>query len=410
MTPTVKSTLDYLYGLTTKGIKPGLERVRSFLAEIGDPQKRFQSIHVAGTNGKGTICHILYSVLKEAGFRTGLYTSPHIKAFNERILINGKQVPDEFLCEFVLRNKPLFEKLDLTFFEITTALAYDYFANEGVEWVVAETGMGGRLDATNVLVPAVSIIGDISMDHQQYLGDTIEKIAFEKAGILKKGVPAVIGVANPEARKTVLRYADRPIDAFSSCRWEALEETAGGTRFSIDTGAWRAPELFLPCPGVHQLRNAVLALAALKEMPMSLEDKTIRDGLALVRVPARLELRRGNPQVLFDVAHNPAKAAALDAYLSRFFAGTRTVFVFGVMADKDYRGMIAVLDKPGRSFIMARPDLPRSAGTGALLEALPGAESAPSVAEGFARAREKAGRDGLAVVTGSFHTVAEVYD
>lgn len=406
----IAATLDYLFSLTTKGIKPGLERVRTFLNELGNPQNAFRAVHVAGTNGKGSVSNLIYSVLRASGQKTGLYTSPHLLRFNERIVADGREIGDAEVTAFVDSHRASIEKLELTFFEITTALAFTHFKEQGVAWAVIETGLGGRLDATNVLVPAISVITDISIDHEQWLGRTVEEIAAEKAGIAKPGVPLVHGVEDEKARAVIVAKGSavsEVADAMAEGTSEILEETAHDTTLKIKTGRLSLDNLFLPIPGRHQVKNALTALAALDRLGLDLTEDQVREGFKAAKIRGRLEFVKGQPALLYDVAHNPRKISALEDYLSRFFSRRHIVLVFGVMADKDAASMIRTLDKGRREWVLTRPALARAADPEALKGFVRKAETAPTVAQALEKARTMAGPRGLVVVTGSFYTVAE---
>lgn len=405
-----QQTLRYLFSLNSRGIKLGLDRVHAFLGELGQPQTHFKSIHIAGTNGKGTVSQLIYSVLRAAGRSTGIYTSPHLLRFNERIIVNNHVITDEAVCAFVEQYRALFDQYELTFFEITTALAFHHFKLSGVEWAVLETGMGGRLDATNVVAPAVSVITDISLDHEQYLGKTIREIAHEKAGIIKAGVPVVFGVTDAEARQVIEETAVKLTDyrdvleAFES---QILEETAQDTSFSVKMERWNLENLYLPLSGRHQVQNALVALAALERVCPDLTEDHIREGFKTVRLRGRLEFIKGAPDLLLDVAHNPKKISGLNEYLIRFFPRRKVVIVFGVMADKNYEQMVQVLEREKREFVFVRPQTERALEVEKLMALRPGGKTAESTAEAVKVARDLAGKRGLVVVTGSFFTVSE---
>jgi dihydrofolate synthase/folylpolyglutamate synthase len=405
----LKKTLDYLYGLTTKGIKLGLDRVEGFLEVLGNPHKNIRSVHIAGTNGKGSVAVLVDSVLRARGLKTGLYTSPHILRFNERIQVNGRAVSDRALAAFVQKYRRHFDRFELTFFEITTALAFDHFSRSGVDIAVVETGMGGRFDATNVLTPLVSVITDITMDHQQHLGNTIGKIAYEKAGIIKPGVPLVFGVSDKRARRAVLKRAGVYTDVLRDYNAYTVSERPHGFSFRVIMPGRPYSDLFVSMPGGHQRQNALLALGALDNLGIAIPIRTIRKGFGRVRMPARLELRRGRSDLLFDVSHNPAAIAALDRHLERFFPDRKTVIVFGVMADKDHRSMVKSLDRNNRIMIFTRPKTPRAQDPARLARLSKSAQVVPDVKNALKQAKKIAGKNGLVVVAGSFFTVAEVY-
>jgi dihydrofolate synthase/folylpolyglutamate synthase len=406
----LEKTLNYLYSLTTKGIKLGLGPAKAFLDKLDNPQDHFHSVHIAGTNGKGTVAHLVYSVLRAAGIRTGLYTSPHINRFNERVIVNGRTIPDRFISDFVVKHRTFFEKLNLTFFEITTAMAFDYLKRQRVEWAVIETGLGGRLDTTNVVNPAVCAITDISVDHEHYLGNTITSIAREKAGIIKKCIPLVIGIRNQKARSVVLKSAENYLDVCQAYGLDIVDESAVSSTLNIGTGDFTMKSLRLPLAGSHQPHNALIALGIVRNLGINIPPDIIKRGFKRVRLPGRLELRAGKPDILFDVAHNEAGITALDAHLKKYFKNRKTVIVIGFMADKRYEAMGRILLSKGRELILVKPRDPRAADPAIIQRGLKAGTVIPEVKKAFNLAKRKAGIKGLVVVTGSFVTVGQVYD
>lgn len=417
--------LAYLYGLQSHGIKPGLSRTIALLGALGNPHQAFRAFHVGGTNGKGSTAAMVASVLAAQGYRVGLYTSPHLVDFKERIRINGVPIPADRLSELTEAIRHAAETRltePPTFFEATTALAFAHFADRGVEFAVVEVGMGGRFDATNVLTPLVSVITTIGLDHQEYLGDTTEAIAREKAGIVKRGVPVVTGRLGAGPLEVIRAEAS---DRLAPCLslgedFDILGETP--QRFAYH-GVWRAYDgLSCPLAGRHQLDNAACALAALElaeERGAAVSEGAIRDGIRTVRWPGRLELAGRKPDLLLDGAHNPQAAGALAAYLTalKTRGGTagkgRLILVLGMMRDKDHRGVLARLTAiPGvAQLIITRAAHPRAAPPEDL--ARKGADLGvpiqivPSVGEAFARARALAGPDDTILITGSLLVVGE---
>ncbi|HET9832358.1 MAG TPA: folylpolyglutamate synthase/dihydrofolate synthase family protein [Vicinamibacterales bacterium] len=366
--------LAYLFSLEQYGIKFGLDSIRALLARIDNPQQTFRSIHIAGTNGKGSVTAMIDSVLRSAGHRSARYTSPHLVHLSERFVTDGQPVGaaelresaavvqaaiESLIGDGVLSGKP-------TFFEATTAMAFDLFRNARVEFAVIEVGLGGRLDSTNVIEPVVTAITSIDFDHQKYLGDTLAEIAGEKAGIIKPHVPVVVGNLQPEAYDVIARIArDRRADLIRS------------DNISKDFG-----EIRLGLRGDHQRANAAVAirvLEALERLGVAIGKQAILDGLATVTWPGRLDHRRlpDGREIILDAAHNPAGARALASYL-RGLGRERPTLVFGAMRDKDVDGMLtALLPEIGR-VIVTRPSNARAANPeelaariGALAPALP---------------------------------------
>jgi len=330
-------SVQFLYALGNeiKTAKLGLERIRTVLSALGDPQRSFRAVHVAGTNGKGSTCAMIEAGLRAAGVRTGLFTSPHLIEPTERIQIDGIPVSQaQFQRAFEVVHETA-EKLDLdchpTYFETVTAMGFWLFREQGVETAVIETGLGGRLDATNVLDPILTVITPVDFDHEAYLGHTIEAIAGEKAGILKAGVTAVFSRQRPEARAVLeARAKELGVRVVRAEDFEIrdLEIDARGSRFN---------GLRCPLAGEHQVENAVTAVLALRELGVDPE------GIAETRWPGRLEFVSPNPDVILDGAHNPAGARALARYLERFYSRQKIWMIYGAMRDKAIEEVAEIL-------------------------------------------------------------------
>ncbi len=349
-------SLERLYLRQTFGVKPGLEPIGKLCKQIGNPQEKFAVVHVAGTNGKGSVCAMIESVLRQTGLRTGLYTSPHMVRFNERIRIGGQETDDKELtavlnlCEEAATGLAPSLNHEATFFEVATAMAFSCFQRAGVQIAVVETGMGGRLDATNIVLPLISVITRIAMDHEAYLGDTIEAIAAEKAGIIKQGRPLVAGPQDPEAehilRKTAIDRNALFIDAARTVSVKRLDQTAEGQKVLIETAGGWSGSIHMPLHGSYQLENLMTTLAALEEIFSLLEINipfpVIRKGIANVQWRGRFEILRQNPMVIADAAHNPSGAKALADTLKSLHI-KRVALVTGMCADKDVRSVTRIL-------------------------------------------------------------------
>jgi dihydrofolate synthase/folylpolyglutamate synthase len=397
--------LARLQGLSRFGVRFGLDRVRQVLGSLGDPQMSFPSIHIAGTNGKGSTAAMIESVLRASGLRAGLYTSPHLCRFSERIQVAGREISPERLTEAIAR--VLEVDPELSFFEAATAIGFLHFAEEQVELAVVETGLGGRLDATNVLVrPLVTVLTRIDLDHQEQLGSDLSAIAAEKAGILKPGVPVVSApFATPEVARVVERRAGKlgaPLRVVG--RELRVARGKGGLRFESQRGVVEAISLGLL--GAHQVENATLALAALEEVVAAgrpIAAAALRDGLRTARWPGRLEwiAREG---VLLDGAHNSCGAHALGAALAERGQGPYRV-ILGLLGPKDPRPVLAPLLPHLSGLIATRPRSLRALDPSRIAELLPGrATTAPDLASALAEARD--GRDPI-LVTGSLYLVGE---
>lgn len=411
---TYHDALDFLYGRTTGKWKLGLERVQALLHALGDPQDALRALHVAGTNGKGSVCATLDAVLRARGLHVARYTSPHLIDFPERFLVDGVPVASDRIVEWVTRWTPEVERLGATFFEATTAMAFQFFAEAKVDVAVIETGLGGRLDATNVLRPLVAGVTNIQIDHVEYLGATREEIAFEKAGIFKPGVPAIVGEPELGIRDLLvaqaLAHGAAPVRAvFSDSVIDGIEVTADETVFTLrsETGVRLVRT---PLVGRHQASNATVALAMLDTLPVDLRPDTASQdaGLRRVQLPGRFQ-RVG--KFVFDVAHNPDGSRVLARTLSDARMPHPVVAVFSVLSDKDWTAMMAELAPHVDLFILTNAPTAPSSRAWNVTDVMAHARAqgwAAEVVRDFDRALARADADGATVVvTGSFHTVGD---
>lgn len=350
----LQSALAKLYRRNLHTVKLGLEPVRALLVELGDPQDKFLCVHIAGTNGKGSVSTLIESILRAAGLRTGLYTSPHLVRFNERIKVNGADISDEKLAGLLDVVEAAASAVrdagerDPTFFEFTTALALEHFRRERVQVAVIETGMGGRLDATNVVTPMVSVITSIGFDHQQFLGDTLEQIAAEKAGIIKERRPVVVGALSDEALAVVGKVAKHHyapvIVAADSVSVRRTSQDFRGQKVSIETSDETFGSVLLPLLGDHQLGNLAVAVAAVlalgREMKIPFDNDAFRGGIPAARWPGRCQVLSDSPPVILDGAHNPEAAEVLARTLRQLGKKMPWVGVAGFLSDKDVAGII----------------------------------------------------------------------
>jgi dihydrofolate synthase/folylpolyglutamate synthase len=406
-----------------------LAHMRVLIVALGDPQQRFKSVLIAGTNGKGSTAATLASILHAAGHRTGLYTSPHLVRINERIRVNGAAISDaEFASTYNKVDetaKRLVERGELpwhpSFFETMTAIAFEYFAGAGVEIAVLEVGMGGRLDATNLVEPLVSVITDISLDHQKYLGNTIAEIAGEKAGIIRQNGVAVILPQHPQANDVLGRaILEKDARAVSATAYmppvtpEADAKTAAGESSYTVTALGEEVRIQPALRGRHQLRNTALAIATAVELDslgVGVPGKAIARGVRETRWPGRLQVVSGAPEFLFDVAHNPDGAWALRAALSHMYPERRLVVLFGAMRDKAVAEMASILFPLASVVVATHAENPRAASPEEIAQAAArtGAEMVleSRIPEALEKARALAGSDGVVVVTGSIYLVGE---
>ena len=407
--------IQALFARTTSATKPGLERTRALLSMLGSPHLALRAIHVAGTNGKGSVVATAEALLRARGLRVGRYTSPHLIDFRERITVDGSPITEERVLAFLERWTPAAEKLGATFFELTTALAFSRFVEESVDIAVVETGLGGRLDSTNVLLPEVAVVTSIAEDHTEFLGLTLDEIAREKAGIFKAGIPAVIGEPTSELRG-VLAAVARAVGAApitliddTTYRIREPEVSSAGTTFTLARGGEEA-SVTTPLLGLHQARNTTVALAA---VDMLGEAETvslagISSALANVFLPGRFQ-RHG--RFILDVAHNPDGARTVAATLNAVDAPRPRTAVLAVLADKDWRGIIRVLSPVIDRFVItdapsAPPDRMWDAAAANAFARAAGfsSELDPDFDSVLNRAQ---GDGGTTLVTGSFHTVGD---
>ena len=417
MFETAPQAVEWIEGLRYKGEKNGLANMRALLARLGNPQDSLRMIHVAGTNGKGSTCAMLERMLRECGYKTGLYTSPYLMRYHERMRVNGRPIGDEPLVRLASRIREeaealLAEGVKPTTFELGTALALAWFAEEQVDAAVIEVGLGGRLDPTNVILPEVCLIAAIGMDHTKVLGDTLPAIAAEKAGIIKPGVPvAVQAQSDPQVRE-VFRRVSREQGSFlfdlADHPPRILSERADGYTFAFDG---QTAEIQLA--GRHQVDNACLALSGmrlLRERGWNLPEQACLSGLRKAIWPGRLEWL--SPKLLIDGAHNPHGAAALAAYIRRFLAGRRVVLCTGMMRDKDVASCAKILAPVADAVVCTRVDYPRAISPCELA-----AFYRQAGVEAFAeldrfkaldRALEEAGDGGVCVACGSLYLVGDL--
>lgn len=378
---TYSEALEYIHSVCWKGSRPGLSRITELMEKLGNPQDSLRFIHVAGTNGKGSTSAMTASILTKAGYKTGLYTSPFIVRFNERMKINGEDIPDEELASVTEYVKPFAESMeDLpTEFELITAIAFVYFKNHGCDYVVLEAGMGGRLDSTNVITAdsaAVSVITGIAMDHTAFLGDTAEKIAAEKAGIIKNGVPVVFGGAHTPVGAKEGQCEVDPFSCAAVIKAKAEEMNApyteanvsllSGVRTDIfgasfDFGGYNG--LHVPLAGIYQPYNAATALTVidvLRARGAEISEEAVKEGLAAVKWPGRFEILAEEPLVISDGGHNPEGIDAAVASAKQYFGEEKIQLLSGVMADKDYAHMAGRMSEIACRAFTVRPDNSRA--------------------------------------------------
>lgn len=427
---TYPEAIEYLYSLQIFGIKLGLENVEHLLARVGNPHRSLRFIHIAGTNGKGSVAAMLASICQSAGLRTGLYTSPHLVSFCERIQVHRETIAEEDVVRWVERLRPEVEAMGResearhpTFFEVVTAMALLHFQRERADIVIWETGMGGRLDATNVVTPLVSVITNIHWDHQAYLGNTLEDIAREKAGIIKPRVPVVSATGEIEAAEVIEETCEQLqaplIRVGHEVHVRQVSEDLHSQHIVLHGYRHDHGELDLPLLGSHQAINAATAVAAIEAACPDISTDHVREGLRRTRWAGRFQLvESAHPPVLLDGAHNIASAVALKATLCRHFAGRRIILVLGILADKNFAVMCAELAPLAEAILLVRVKNARTAQPDELARVCRGInpraiiECAPAFSSAQDRARQLAGHDprSLIVVTGSLFLVGEAME
>jgi dihydrofolate synthase/folylpolyglutamate synthase len=416
---TYSAAIGYLYGLQKHGIKLGLETMRTLLGRLGNPERRFRSLHIGGTNGKGSTAAMAAAMLQEAGYRVGLYTSPHLVDFRERIRVNQVMIAETQVAKLTQRIRAIVPSdLAPTFFELTTAMAFLHFAESGIEVAVLEVGLGGRFDATNVVEPEACAITTIALEHQEYLGRTEEAIGFEKAGIIKAGVPVVVGRIDGAAWEVIRSTA---ADRGAPLMRLGLDFHTAGTgpeEFSYRGRFRRLDGLTCALAGRHQLDNAACALALLDAAEgrgISVDEAAVRRGLQAVLWEGRLEVLERGPVLLLDGAHNPAAAHVLAEYLTDWRASrpeARLILVLGMMRDKDHSRFVEPLHRLVSEVVLTQADMARSATVQELQEKIgsrfPVCHVAPGTVDALALAKARATAQDLICVTGSLMLVGEV--
>jgi len=404
-----------MYGFRRFGIKLGLSTIKKILAGLGDPQDTYACIHVAGTNGKGSVASSLASILHRSGYKTGLYTSPHLVRFNERIQVNNRPISNaKVVAAYDAVKDAHSGRRDPTFFEFTTAMALVEFAAQKVEWAVIETGMGGRLDATNIINPALSIITNISLEHREYLGNNLTQIAGEKAGIIKTRTPLVTGVRQKKAIAEIKRIAAKKKAPLFRLGTDFRVRRNPGQTFSYYgmKSVWYNLQTALA--GSFQVDNAALVLAACEligENKASMTLKNIREGLEKHQWPGRLEMVANDPFIILDGAHNLAAAHNLAKFLSTNLAGRDITLVVGILDDKPYKAMLKSLLTPVHRVILTRAKINRALEPGRLYEVAQNlnAEAViiPDVGQAIKKAIETTPRHGAICIAGSLYVVGE---
>jgi dihydrofolate synthase / folylpolyglutamate synthase len=415
------STLQFLFDLQLFGIKVGLQNITHLVDFLDHPERRYPCIHIAGTNGKGSTAAMLASILTASGYRTGLYTSPHLIDFTERIRIDGVKIRTEDVIRYTKQLKPLIEKHKATFFEATTAIAFQYFADQKIDVAVIETGLGGRLDATNIVNPILSIITNIGKDHTEHLGNSLSEIAYEKGGIIKYKTPCITGASETlGVFKEIAKNNRSPliyVEKKSSI--EIQDNSLQGLKVNLATNNNKYNDLIVSLSGEHQGRNLQVAILAAEYLITKgsfsrISKKTIHEGLNAIQkftgLRGRLDAIKTSPLIIADVAHNPDGIKRLCSALQKMFTN-KFVIIFGVMRDKHYVDMMNKLASIGRFFIVVRPDNPRALDVNVIVNILHNRKirsiSAQNVSAGIKLGISEIRQNEPILVTGSHYVVGE---
>ena len=358
-------TLEYIHSVSWTFCKPGLDRIKELCEKLGNPQNNLKFIHVAGTNGKGSFCSMLHSILKEQGYRVGLFTSPYIKFFNERIMINGEPISNEDLASITEKIKPIADSMTdkPTEFELITAIGFEYFKNQKCDFVILECGLGGRLDSTNIIENSIlSVITGIDFDHTAILGDTIPKIAYEKSGIIKENTPVLWCGNDNDAKEVILKESkikNAPFYEVNRTSLKVQQQTLDGTVFDFDN----LKDLKINLLGTYQIENATNVLnaaEALKNQGYQITDTAIKNGLEKAKWHARFEIISHTPLVIFDGGHNPQGVCEAVKSVKQYFGNEKLNIVTGVMADKDYNFIATKISEVALKVFCLTPDNPRA--------------------------------------------------
>ncbi len=438
---TLPNALDYIYDLQRIGIKFGLTNTRRLLNALGNPHLDFKVIHIAGTNGKGSTAAMIASILKSAGYKAGLYTSPHLIHLSERIQINGNPISKADLIKWAEELERITRDIDFkdshpTFFETVTCLAFSYFSQNRIDWAVIEVGMGGRWDATNVCNPQVTVITNISLDHQEYLGQTLTEIAREKAGIIKPGCPLV----SAETQEEVLAVIRKQCESVGASLYlvpelYSYEKTNGqmkallntypvdnipkGPQITIKRAGFPYLTITLPLLGDFQVQNTFLALEViqrLREMDTRINDDAIKKGLDATVWPGRMQIASKSPYIILDGAHNPSAAARMSEAIRTQFSYENLILVLGILKDKDIAGICREILPLASRIILSAPDSDRAASAEELYQIINESGLSekqdilivPHLAEAMIKARALAMEKDLILVTGSLYTIGEI--
>jgi len=407
-------TVEFLCSMDKFGILLGLENISRLLEKLGNPQRKFPVVHVAGSNGKGSTSSLIYEMLRQAGQKAALYTSPHLNDFRERIRVNGTMIDKEALIASTDKIRSIYDPSRTTFFEFTTAVAFDCMADAGLDLAVIEVGLGGRLDATNTVAPCVTVITDISREHEDYLGVGISAIATEKAGIIKKGVPLITGASRRDARAVILETARGFEASVKEFGRHFVGVRTGPDRFTYRSGSLILEELALSMPGSHQIKNAALAIAVVEELRKQgygISDDAVRAGIGQTRFQGRFELLQRHP-VIIDGAHTPEGMRLLKSTLRQFYPGIKPYMLLGMLRDKNYDKLIEIIAPIAQEVVCVPPQGNRAFDPEKLAEKVRSygvpAASFGDITQGFQVLLKKVSKEDLVVAAGSLYMIGPV--
>lgn len=419
-----KEALDYIYGANRFGPRNGLKNTQKLLMRMGNPQNCFKSIHIAGTNGKGSTAAMLTHILMSQGYRVGMFTSPHLEDFTERIQINLEQIAREDVVRITSMIKEHIDDMIVDGeghprgFEIITAIGFQYFAEQGVDYAVVETGLGGRIDATSALTPQLTIITSISHDHMHILGDNIESIAFEKAGIIKPNTPVVMYPQIDEVSKVIKEVASErgaPIYEVDDAKIDIVYSKFGKQVFDFKYGNYRLERITIHLTGKHQIWNAATALMGvmiLRKAGVEIYEKAVLEGLATTKWPGRLERLATSPDIVVDGAHNIASARALADSVEEYYSGRHIILIIGILKDKQVDSILEILCRLADTIIVTRPDSDRAVDTETLFQKVNDYSSDIMILDdasaAMAKAIDIAHPSDVIIVSGSLYLIGEV--
>lgn len=413
--------INYLFGLERIGIKYSLKNIRILLKYLGNPEKKLKAIHIAGTNGKGSVASIVNSILIEYGYRCGLYTSPHIQDFRERILINGSFIDKYYIINFINNILDLIEKISPSFFEVITALAFKYFEEEKVDFSIIEVGLGGRLDSTNVLKPIISVITGISIDHTEYLGNTLKKITFEKSGIIKRNTPLILGKMNSQTFSLIENIAVQKraelIDSTKENKINIKKRSENGFYFDLEIDNFINKGIFLPLIGDFQKWNLATSFSVIKRLLKIYNIQFNRDKIinGLMKIKSnsnfygRFEKINEQPKIIIDVSHNIEGIRNIK-YNLNYFDFNNLYIIFAIMSDKEYKKCIREIEKLNAQIILTKPSYKRALQPEILIKYVRDKSKfniIPKVENAYELVREKVKDRDLILITGSFYLVSD---